>query len=144
MIDCAANSGEELEERFAACSSIVYALHQRSITCGDICLDSFLVSDRGAVSLFAVLGDVALEYEDSNSGLNPHRYLPFAAPEQKRGGVLPPSVDTYALARLREGLSAVRIQEESAPELGRPAWMEEALAKIAATNGDAEVASGRP
>ena len=144
MIDCATNSGEEIEERFAACSSIVYALHQRSITCGDICLDSFLVNDRGAVSLFAVLGDVALEYEDSNSGFNPHRYLPFAAPEQKRGGVLPPSVDTYALARLREGLSAVRIQEESAPELGRPAWMEEALAKMAATNGDAEVASGRP
>ena len=144
MIDCAAKSGEELEERFAACSSIVEALHQRSITCGDICLDSFLVNDRGAVSLFAVLGDVALEYEDSNSGFNPHRYLPFAAPEQKRGGVLPPSVDTYALARLREGLSAVRIQEESAPELGRPAWMEEALAKMAATNGDAEVASGRP
>jgi hypothetical protein len=144
MIDCAANSEAELEERFAACSSIVEALHQRSITCGDICLDSFLVNDRGAVSLFAVLGDVALEYEDSNSGFNPHRYLPFVAPEQNRGGVHPPSVDTYALARLREGLSAVRIEEESAPELSRPAWMEEALATMTATNGDAEVASGRP
>ncbi len=144
MIDCAANSEEEIEDRLSACSSIVDALHQRSITCGDICLDSFLMNDRGAVSLFAVLGDVALEYEDSNSGFNPHRYLPFVAPEQKRGGVLPPSVDTHALARLREGLSTVRIHEEGAPELSRPAWMEEALAKMAATKGDGEVASGRP
>lgn len=144
MVDCVANSEAEIEERFAACASIVDALHQRSITCGDICLDSFLVNDRGAVSLFAVLGDVALEYEDPNSGLNPHRYLPFVAPEQKRGGIQSPSVDTYALARLREGLEAVQIQEESAREPGRPAWMEEALAKMGATNGDGGVASGRP
>jgi hypothetical protein len=144
MIDCAARSEEEVEERCAACSSIVDALHQRSITCGDICLDSFLVNDRGAVFLFAVLGDVALEYEDSNSGFNPHRYLPFVAPEQKRGGIHPRSVDTYALARLREGLSAVDIQEESGSELSRPVWMEEALAKMAATQGDGAVPSGRP
>ena len=111
-LDCPATSKEEVAQRFDGCVTVVEALHDSTLTCGDICLDSFLLKDRGGVHLFAVLGDVALEHEDEDREFNPQRYIAFRPPEQKRGGVQPVSVDAFALARLGEGLSAVRIKEE--------------------------------
>jgi hypothetical protein len=114
-VDCSASSKEEVEQRFDGCVTVVEALHDSTLTCGDICLDSFLLKDRGGVCLFAVLGDVALEHDDEDREFNPQRYVAFRPPEQRRGGVQPAFVDAFALARLGEGLSAVRIKDEDGP-----------------------------
>lgn len=124
-VDCPAASSEEIEERFDACARILAALHKRRITCGDICLDSFLLSDRGGVSLFAVLGDVALERQDED--LNRARYIAFRPPEQRNGGAQPASVDRYALARLGEGLCAVRVTDTGDESDRSPPWLKEFL-----------------
>ena len=62
-IHCPAKTSTVLEERYKACVAIIEELHARFIVCGDLCLDSFSVNERGRVSLFAVLGDVVLGSE---------------------------------------------------------------------------------
>lgn len=126
-VDCAAESKQEIERRFDDCAAIVEAIHDLGITCGDICLDSFLLKDRGGVTLFAVLGDAALQFEDEDSEFNRNRYVPFRPPEQKKGGAQHTSVDVYALARLAEALCAVRIKEESSEATPPPAWVKNLL-----------------
>ena len=128
-IDCPASSADEIEERFDACAAIVDSLHKRRITCGDLCLDSFLLNDRGGVSLFAVLGDVALEQEDED--FNRNRYIAFRPSEQRNGGTQTASVDAYALARLGEGLCAVRVNEESLESKTTPPWLKGLLESTA-------------
>lgn len=128
-IDCPASSVDEIEERFDGCAAIVEALHKRRITCGDLCLDSFLLNDRGGVSLFAVLGDVALEQEDED--FNRNRYIAFRPSEQCTGGTQPASVDAYALARLGEGLCAVRVNEKSVESKTPPPWLKGLLESTA-------------
>lgn len=126
-VDCAAASKQEIEQRFDDCAAIVEAIHDLGITCGDICLDSFLLKDRGGVTLFAVLGDAELQFEDEDGEFNRNRYLAFRPPEQKKGGPQHTSVDVYALARLAEALCAVRITEENSEAMPPPTWMKNLL-----------------
>jgi hypothetical protein len=126
-IDSSAASKGEIEERFDGCAAIVKALHDRSISCGDICLDSFILKDRGGVSLFAVLGDVALQHADDHEDCEANTYLAFRPPEQRQGGLQPTFVDVYALARLGEGLCAVRIKDEESGPVEAPPWIKELL-----------------
>lgn len=135
-VDCAATSKQEIEERFDGCAAILEALHDRGITCGDVCLDSFLLKDRGGITLFAVLGDVALQNEDDD--FNRNRYLAFRPPEQKNGGVQPTLVDVYALARLGEGLCAVKVKEGEAGSTTPPPWLQKLLDATATEEGRKE------
>ena len=126
-IDCSATTKADIEERFDGCATILEALHERGITCGDICLDSFLLNDRGGVSLFAVLGDTALQHEDEDGDLRRSRYEAFRPPEQKRGGTQPAFVDVYALARIGEGLSALRVNEDGSESSPALPWIKKFL-----------------
>ncbi len=123
-IDSPARDMEELESRFNACVRIVEALHDRSVVCGDLCLDSFVMNDRGKVSLFAVLGDVLLQREEEE--FNRARYLAFRPPEQAHGGVQSPSCDLYALGWLGDGLFASEVGQEEQKK-GPPAWLKNIL-----------------
>lgn len=123
-IDSRARDMKELEARFESCVRIVEALHDRSVVCGDLCLDSFVMNDRGKVSLFAVLGDVRLESEEEE--FNRARYLAFRPPEQTRGGELNPGCDLYALGWLGDGLFACEVEREEQKK-GPPAWLKNIL-----------------
>ncbi|MEN9846241.1 MAG: Protein kinase domain [Pseudomonadota bacterium] len=122
-VNCIAASRQEIEQRIDDCAAIVGAIHDLGIACGDICLDSFLLKDRGGVTLFAVLGDCALQFEEGDSECNRNRYQPFRPPEQRKGGLQNRSVDLYALARLAETLGAVMIQGECSQVMRPPMSM---------------------
>lgn len=124
-IDCAAKTRKEVEGRFDSCLSVMEGLHAKSVACGDLCLESFLLNDRGSVSLFAVLGDVRLEYEEED--FKRERYEAFRPPEQKSGGVQKPSVDAYALAWIGEGIFAIKVSEERVASAAPPAWLKNIL-----------------
>ena len=125
-IHCPAMTSTELEERYKACVSIIEELHARCIVCGDLCLESFSVNDRGKVSLFAVLGDVVLESEAEE--FNRTQYIAFRPPEQKSGEVDDPSVDVYALAWIGEGLfAAAGRMDQRAHHTSPPLWLKNVL-----------------
>jgi hypothetical protein len=123
-IDSRAGDMKELENRFNACVRIIESLHERSLVCGDLCLDSFVANDRGKVSLFAVLGDVRLENEDEE--FNRARYLAFRPPEQALGGVQSPGCDLYALGWIGDGLFACDVDEEGHKK-APPTWLKNIL-----------------
>lgn len=128
-LHCPVKGPNDLEKRFAASVAIVEALHERSIVCGDLCLDSFSVNDRGKVSLFAVLGDVGLEYEDEE--FNEAKFLAFRPPEQKAGGMQHPSADVYALGWIGEGLFASAEHGDDGKHAPPPTWLKNVLRETA-------------
>lgn len=128
-IDGRARDTKDLEDRFNRCIAIIESLHERSVVCGDICLDSFVMNDRGKVSLFAVLGDVRLESEEEE--FNRARYLAFRPPEQAHGGVQSPACDLYALGWLGDGLFACEV-DDGGQKKGPPSWLKNIL-RVTAT-----------
>jgi hypothetical protein len=123
-IDTRARDIKELEARFESCVRILEAVHEQSVVCGDLCLDSFVMNDRNKVSLFAVLGDVRLESEDEE--FNRARYLAFRPPEQAHGGVQSPACDLYALGWIGDGLFACDVEQEGEVK-GPPGWLKNIL-----------------
>lgn len=133
-----AKNNEELAARYDACVAIVETLHERSIVCGDLCLDSFMVNDRGKVSLFSVLGDVRLASEDEEH--NRARYLGFRPPEQEQGGEQPASCDLYALGWIGEGVFASEVTEQK-EDRAPPTWLKEILQFTATEESRAKAGS---
>ncbi|MEY4669258.1 MAG: hypothetical protein RL518_1957 [Pseudomonadota bacterium] len=140
-VDCSGESSEEIQQRFDACAAVLEALHDRSVTCGDLCLESFLLSDRNGVSLFAVLGDVALQSQDEEINLS--RYEAFRPRGQKRGGAQPPTVDVYALERIGEGLAAVPVKGNVPKPNSQPTWYTRMLHSISSEGPQPEQRSVR-
>jgi hypothetical protein len=123
-IDTRARNIKELEARFESCVRILEGVHEQSVVCGDLCLDSFVMNDRNKVSLFSVLGDVRLESEEEE--FNRARYLAFRPPEQTHGGVQSPACDLYALGWIGDGLFACEVEQEEEMK-GPPAWLKNIL-----------------
>ena len=139
-LDSRAKNIGELEARFDGCVRIVESLHERSVVCGDLCLDSFVVNDRGKVSLLAVLGDLSLASEGEE--FNRDRYLAFRPPEQKPGAPGSAGWDLYALGWIGDGLFACDVTEKEETR-APPRWLKNILQATATQELRAKASSAK-
>jgi len=129
----------ELERRFLGCLRIVEGLHAKAISCGDICPESFVLDSDGSISLFSVLGDVALENRFDETGPRPHEK--FRSHEQRVSGIQSPASDVYALAWMAEDLFTHKPDNKNGQSITPPAWLKKALRAVSSPGSNEEVTS---
>lgn len=134
----------EAERRWLGCVRAIERFHKAGISCGDVCLESFLLTSSGDVRFLGGLGmfppdsDTLLGALSAESG----ELSMYLAPEQVEDGSSSMSADVYALARLSYRLFSGKLLTESArptsgqaqaqlPSLERaPGWFNLAITPI--------------
>ena len=90
---------KQLVRMFRDAVAVVAQFHKAGLTLGDICEESFLVKDSGAVTLIGVLGSFDIEAKRT-AALPPGSTLPYIAPEQRSGAPGDYTSDIFALGML--------------------------------------------
>jgi hypothetical protein len=85
----------ELERRYLSALRLVARLHEHKLTCGDLCLSSFLLGRFGSLQLFA--GWCVLEQPAQTLTDESDEGEPCIAPEQREGSEPTNATDVFAL-----------------------------------------------
>lgn len=134
----------EAERRWLGCVRAVERMHKMGLACGDVCLESFLLTSGGEVKFFGGLGVLFSGSElftaaPASEAQELHMYL---APEQADSCSCSMSTDVFALSRLAyrlfSGRPLAQVAKEisgklhpSFPELERaPAWLNTTLVPL--------------
>lgn len=110
--------GREAERRWLGCARAIERMHRAGLACGDVCLESFLLSSDGEVRFLGGLGVLG-------SGVELFKAAPLAeaqelqmylGPEQANSAECSMSTDVFALARLAARLISGKPLAQSAKD----------------------------
>ena len=86
----------EASKRFIECISLVSALHEHGIVCGDLTLNSFWLNRENKVEFVGIMGAFDVE-ANATSAAPPLDTLHFVSPEQRTGGAYDYASDVFSL-----------------------------------------------